>query len=599
MEGVESMNFLFVMPRFIQNADESYMFPLGMAYVSASLKQVCETVFCLNLNVNMGSLEEELSKAIETYKIDAIATSGLSPHFRQVKKIIQIAKSVKPDIITMAGGGMVTATPEVILRGIPELDIGMIAEGEVTIQELYQALEKQLPLSEVKGIVYRDKENNIVRTRPREDIEDLDSLPFPDYDGFQYDGKNEISICTSRSCPFSCTFCFHTCGKKYRARTLDNVFEEIDWLVKKYDVKFIGILDELFSINNEKMEEFCNRIEKYGLRWGCQMRVDRINVDILKKMKKAGCISMSFGIESADNRILESMEKHTTIEQVEKALQMAREAKICPFGNLLLGDKEDTVESFQKSLEWYQSHPDIQLGFNKVLVLPGSKLYKYAVENRYILDEVKYLEDENYAINITRMSDEEYKNCVTIMDNVVANREYPIDNMQIEGIVNAENKAVITGECSLCRNKLRIHTDDCLGMKNATCPECGKNYTVNLYQYNKKKLEKKLESLWNDKKVVIWGMGNEGIKMLYQSEIVKTDNVYLVDRNVNKQRIIEGKEVYPTEKVEQLHPDIILIGTNAPVTNASIRQFINREYPQIQQVYNLNQYIFELIKEII
>lgn len=592
------MNFLFVMPRFIQNVGETYMFPLGMAYVSASLKQVCNTVYCLNLNVNMGSLEDEIRRAIHTYEIDVIATGGLSPHFKQIRTIIQIAKCVKPNVITMAGGGMVTATPEVILQGIPELDIGMIAEGETTIQELYDVLENHLPLCDVKGIIYRDKENRIIRTMPREDIEDLDSLPFPDYDGFQYDGKNAISICTSRSCPFSCSFCFHTCGKKYRARTLDNVFQELDWLVKKYDVKSIGILDELFSTDVKKMEEFCNRIEKYNIRWSCQMRVDRINAEILKKMRKAGCVSLSFGIESADNRILKSMEKHTTIEQVECALQMAREARICPFGNLLLGDKEDTVESFQKCLAWYQSHPDIQLGFNKILVLPGSKLYKYAVESGYISDELKYLEDEDFAINITRMSDEEYKNCVSIMDSVVANREYPIDNMKIDGIVDEGKHVLVVGECPLCHRELTLRTDDCLGTQNVSCPECGRNYTVNLYQYMRREMEIQLSRLWRDKTVVLWGMGNEGIKMVHQSDVVKGENIYLVDRNANKQRIIEGKNVLSTDKIGVLRPDIILIGTNAPVTNASIRQLVKSEYPEIQQVYNLNKYLFEVVKQL-
>ncbi len=589
------MNYLFVMPRFIQKSGEPYMFPLGMAYVSASLKQTRSTVFCLNLNVNLGKLEEELKKAIYDHKIDVIATGGLSPHFLQIRNIISTARRIKPDIITMAGGGMVTATPEVIMEGIPELDIGMISEGEITIKELADALDNQGRINEVKGIVYRNDSGKPVRTQPRKDIEDLDALPFPDYDGFQYDGKNEISICTSRSCPYNCSFCFHTCGKKYRARSLDNVFQEIDWLVDKYNVKSLGILDELFSTNNDKMEKFCNRIEPYHIRWSCQMRVDRINVNILKKMKKAGCVSLSFGIESADNRILKSMEKHTTIEQVEIALQMAREAGICPFGNLLLGDKEDTVESFMKCLEWYQSHPDILLGFNKILVLPGSHLYEYAVAKGMIKDEVRYLEEGNFVINITRMTDEEYKQCVEIMDQAVVNREYPLQDMLVTKVDLDKRKVLVKGRCSLCGEEIVCYSNDFVGTQNGSCENCGKNFTINLYNHYLDTMEEKLELLWKEKAVVLWGMGNEGLKMLHQSNIIKKDNIYLVDKNENKQRMMEGKMVYPTEKVNEIHPNMILIGTNAPVTNTAIKQFIENTYPSVIEVYNLNQYLFDVM----
>ncbi|MDE7062292.1 MAG: cobalamin-dependent protein, partial [Lachnospiraceae bacterium] len=199
------MNYLFVMPRFRQNKNDTYMFPLGMAYVSASLKQVRTQVFCLNLNMNFREIEEEVRDAICKYDVDVIATGGLTPNFKQVRTIISAAKRFKPEIITMAGGGLLTATPEVIMRGIPELDIGMIAEGEITIRELAETLENGKDLGQVKGIVYRTIDQTVVRTEEREDIQDLDALPFPDYEGFEFDGKNSVSICTSRSCPFGCS----------------------------------------------------------------------------------------------------------------------------------------------------------------------------------------------------------------------------------------------------------------------------------------------------------------------------------------------------------------------------------------------------------
>ncbi len=593
------MNYLFVMPRFRQNKNDTYMFPLGMAYVSASLKQVRTQVFCLNLNMNFREIEEEVRDAICKYDVDVIATGGLTPNFKQVRTIISAAKRFKPEIITMAGGGLLTATPEVIMRGIPELDIGMIAEGEITIRELAETLENGKDLGQVKGIVYRTIDQTVVRTEEREDIQDLDALPFPDYEGFEFDGKNSVSICTSRSCPFGCSFCFHTCGKKYRSRSLDNVFEEIDWLVEKYNIKFLGILDELFSIDIVKMKAFCERIQDYDIKWSCQMRVDRMSVEMLRMMKKAGCVSISFGIESADNRVLESMEKHITIEKVEEALIMAREAGICPFGNLLLGEKADDLESFQKCLEWYQAHPDIQLGFNKILVLPGSKLYKYAVDNGYIQDEVKYLEDENYTINITKMSDEQYKKCVEIMDDVVARREYPLENETVSGCDPQTHKAVVTGKCPLCGKPVTFLSKDCFAIKNGSCPECGRPYTANLYNLKKAEIEERLKSLWKNKTVVIWGVGNQALKFLYESEILKADNLWIVDKSETKQRIIQGKQIHPIEKMDEIECNLVLVGTDSPVTNAAIRKFVKEKYPKVEEVDNLNDYLFEIVKEVL
>ncbi|MBE5859761.1 MAG: radical SAM protein [Butyrivibrio sp.] len=585
------MNYLIVMPRFIQGQKDNYIFPLGIAYVSASLKQVCDTVFCLNLNTHFGDIDDEIRNAIVDNDIDVIATGGLSPNFNQIRRIVKVSKQTNPDIITMVGGGLVTATPEVIMRGIPELDIGMIAEGEKTIQELHHAITENLDFSTVKGIVFRKADGTIERTPAREDIEDLDSLPFPDYDGFEFAGSEEISICTSRSCPFSCSFCFHTCGKKYRARSLDNIFKEIDWLKQKYDVKALGILDELFSINNERMHDFCERIKPYGIKWSCQMRVDRINLDTLVEMKEAGCTALSYGIESADNRVLESMEKHTTIEQVEKALDLSRRAGICPFGNLLIGDIADDKESFEKDLEWYTSHPDIQLGFNKVLVLPGSKLYKYAVKNGIIKDEVKYLEEENYAINLTRMGDEEYKKCLSIMDDVVARREYRLDDIAIKK-TDRQNHFIGVGKCPLCGETIKIKTKDFLGTKNASCPNCGRVYAISLLRVMKSRMEKIISTKWKGKKVLIWGMGEEGYRFVYHCDYANNNNVYLADKNDNKCRKVEGKLVQHPEAVFQnTDIDLILIGTNAPVANNAIKKEAERLSPKNKAIYNLNDYL--------
>lgn len=592
------MNYMFVMPRYIKNPDEVYIFPLGIAYVSASLKQNRDSVYNVNLNLDLRSFEEVLREKIEKWNIDVILTGGLSPHFKQIREIINAAKKIKPSVIAIAGGGLVTATPKVVMEGIPNMDIGMIGEGEYTVCEIADALERGDSLQEIKGIVYREKEGDIIVTEERQDIEDLDSLPFPDYDGFDFNKKSGIYICTSRSCPYNCTFCFHTCGKKYRARSLESIFTEIDWLVEKYDVKFLGILDELFSTNVNKMNDFCDRIVKYKIQWSCQMRVDRLNLEILEKMKKSGCISVSLGIENACNEILNSMEKHITIEQIESALYLARKAKINPFGNLLLGDKDDTVETVERSLEWYESHPEFQLGYCRIMVLPGSKLYQHAVDNGYIKDELKYLEDDRFPINVTKMTAEEYRLCVNKMDKALMRRLYQADKICVKSI-NKQNVS-ISCECPNCKCKIELDTNDFSGSENYTCLECGQNYNISLYQVFKTKIEDKLEKILtrDKKKIAMWGLANVGMRIAYMCSLVEHPHFFLVDKDINRQgECISGKAIQDPKEIYSADLEYLIVGTNDFITNGIIKKAANQSCRKVKKIMNIDDFFLECLSE--
>ena len=597
------MNYLFVMPRYIQRANQKYFFPLGIAYVSASLKRQCDTVYCLNLNTHLGLLENEIQAAIQKYDIDVLATGAISTYFKQVRQIVRIAKGFKSDIFTMIGGGVVTATPEVVMNGIPEADIGMIAEGEFTICELDSALRGKKDFNDIKGIIYRDSFGNLIKTPERPDIEALDSLPFPDYDGFEFHREDvqELTICTSRSCPFHCSFCFHTCGNKYRSRSMDSIFSEIDWLIEKYGIHELGILDELFSINIPRVKEFCERIKPYHLNWSCQMRVDRINLEILNIMRDSGCKALSLGIESADNRILKSMQKHTTIEQVEFALEMCQQAKIYAFGNLLVGDKEDDLDSFQRDYEWYLSHPDIDLGFNKTMILPGSPLYSYAVKNGYIEDELQYLEAERYTINLTKLTDEQYYSCMRKMEKAVLDRTYPLDNCRLLRFDERKMMYSAAGECPLCGETIHTFVNEFVEKfdhnTSKSCPNCGRPFSFNLYHYFGKNLEKALDQQWKNKKICFWGMGPMGYRFANQCSLVKNDNFFLADRNAatSKRFRIQGKNVDLPEAVFQTQKiDLVLLGSSVPATQESMVKDVREKYHSSAQVQFFSDYLLEI-----
>ena len=319
------MNFLFVTPRYV-NRGQTYEFYFGLAYVSSYMKHKEYNVFCQNTNHYNIPLEQQLSEYIDDKQIDVICTGGMSFQFNEINTLLETVKKIKPEIITVVGGAIITSDPCLALENM-QIDFGIIGEGEETMVDLADALCHGNDVSKVKGIAYYDAKNNLTITEHRDPIADLDALPIPDYEGFEYghfvslftpahnfyftilDEVRPAYISTSRSCPFSCTFCYHPLGKKYRQRSLDNVFKEIDYLVEMYNINVLLILDELFSVNKERMYDFAKRIQKYNIKWSPQLRVTDVDENVLKALKDSGVFAISYGIESASDKILTSMQK--------------------------------------------------------------------------------------------------------------------------------------------------------------------------------------------------------------------------------------------------------------------------------------------------
>ena len=332
------------MPLMRSSMRESYILPLGILYISSVMKAAGFCVHSMNLN-HYSNPREDLGAKIRLENIDVVLSGGMSPQYGEIKMIFDLAKDANPDVINICGGGLVSGDPEAAMTALAA-DYGILDEGEATAVELCQFLEEGRDVSEVNGIVFK-KGRHYLTTSRRTVLMDIDQIPWPDYEGFDFAdflgasnvGCNGINysragmIITSRSCPFSCTFCFHTTGKKYRQRSLDRIFEEIDHLVSRYKIGFLYVSDELFSSKVDRVSEFCRRIKDYDLPWSASFRADGITDEILAMLKGANCVSIGIGIESADNTILKSMRKGVTIEKIEAALEKIYNAGIPVVGN--------------------------------------------------------------------------------------------------------------------------------------------------------------------------------------------------------------------------------------------------------------------------
>ena len=178
------LNFLLAMPRLVQKVGDGYVFPLGMAYVSASLKQAGFNVFTLNLNHQKGKVIDILHEVIHTHDINIVGTGGLSPQYHLVKDILKSIKTIDPKIRTIVGGGIISSQPQEAMGALEYADYGVVGEGDVTVCEFSRTLEEGGDLTQVDGLVIKQNDHSFLITNTRADIADLDSIPWADYEGF-------------------------------------------------------------------------------------------------------------------------------------------------------------------------------------------------------------------------------------------------------------------------------------------------------------------------------------------------------------------------------------------------------------------------------
>jgi hypothetical protein len=278
---------------------------------------------------------------------------------------------------------------------------------------------------------------------------DINLLPFPDYEPFniqemmgdyiltarwayryirQY--PKPYVIHTARSCLFSCTFCVHRRGAKYRARTIENVMQEIKVSYDRYKFNILFIMDELFAVNKTRMIEFCDVLSEarrnYGwdFNWSFASHASaKLDRDTLEMAKSLGCFFFSYGLESASPRVLESMNKRTKPSQVAEAIKLAHETKLAFGANLIFGDPAETEDTVVESLDFMVQHClDTDIAINAIRPYPGSKLFDDCITKGIIRDKFDYYEhiDErpwDFAYNMTSVPDKKW---IPLLDSIVA-----------------------------------------------------------------------------------------------------------------------------------------------------------------------------------
>jgi len=372
--------------------------PLNLAYIAAYLRQKRKDNIKILDCEAFKLLYEDIEKRLRKLNPDIVGITAPTPAFQQVLDVAKVVKKVNKDTKVIIGGPHPSAFPEESVN-FDQIDISAYGEGEITFYEIVKAIDEKTDLSQVKGIVFKEGKN-IIKTPPREYIMNLDELPFPARDLLplklyhppptkRVSGqRNNASIIGSRGCPFSCTYCIANLmwGRIYRPRSPKNVVDEMEECVKKYGLTEFNFHDELFTTKKDRTIEICKEIlkRKLNVSWICMARVDFIDEEMLKWMKKAGCRKIMFGFESGSEKVLKAMRKNANLDQARKAVKLVKNVGIKIGANFMFGHIGETKKTIRETINFAKEINADTVAFLVACPYPGTDFFHMAKEKGYL-----------------------------------------------------------------------------------------------------------------------------------------------------------------------------------------------------------------------
>ena len=379
--------------------------PFGLACIASYIREHSFSVSIIDaLAENMGT--KQVLDYIGKHQPKVIGITAMTPQFQRT---VQTAKDISikfPEILTVIGGHHASIMPDKTLKENNGLDILVYGEGEETFLEVMnkyrengcdkeEFLKDTESLRAIDGIAFRDEDNNIKINKPRKQIADLDSLPSPAWDLLpverylplpnQYLNKPVIHMVSIRGCPFDCGFCSNNSvfGRKIRARSPERVVEDIKNVKSKYNIKEISFWDDTMTVNRKWLKRFCNCIieNKVNVTWTCYSRVDTVDFEILKLMKKAGCWNIFYGYESGNQQLLDNINKGITLEQIRNVNKWTKDAGIEVRASFMIALPGETPELAKRTIDFAIELEPEYAQFSITTPYPGTKLFETAKQS--------------------------------------------------------------------------------------------------------------------------------------------------------------------------------------------------------------------------
>ena len=324
---------------------------LGLRYIQSFL--LMHNIECDLMDLNFEN-ESDLLEKISSYDFVGIYTLWLT--LDKFKHLSNSIKSANNQITVIAGGPDASARPHVYLQN-NYADIVVLGEGEETCLDLLTNSN----IENIEGIAYL-KEGRIVKTPSRKRIANLDDFPFPERGEFTtryragfLDSKypSSMPILSSRGCAYSCKYCDKTIfGNKVTFRSVENIIEEIEYLINRYNINSFCFIDDVFILKKDRAIKFCQSIirKKIAIKWKCMGMIGLVDNDLLSIMREAGFYRIEYGIESGCVEVLKSMNRNMTLQQIAETVKVTRKAGIEITANFILGFPDETEEQKQKTI---------------------------------------------------------------------------------------------------------------------------------------------------------------------------------------------------------------------------------------------------------
>ncbi len=361
--------------------NDGNLFPLGIGFLVTALKDRHE-VKALHY-AHMSEAKNDLPQVLKSFMPDGIGFTCTSFNRKNVKKTILLLKEICPDAKIIVGGVHASFCAEQVLKYY-KADIVIIGEGEITLPEVCDTLDNKASLHEVPGIAFIENDS-FVQTAERMNISHLDELPSPDFTYAEslITGSGMGFLITSRGCPGHCSFCSTGSywGQKIRMWSPSRVVDEMELLIKRFNVKKIFFHDDTFNLGLSRVRDICQIIRDRDIKveWGCSCRVAPISEEIVRDMVSAGCRHICWGVETGSESILKSIGKNITLEQIRTAFNIsAKFSDVLSSGCfVMVGNPGETGKTVKESIDFLNTLPMTDAPSTSILyILPGTPIYE-------------------------------------------------------------------------------------------------------------------------------------------------------------------------------------------------------------------------------
>ncbi len=392
-----------------KRSDKYIEYPIYLSYTVAVLDEAGFDVSFIDAIMDELDIDEFAQRVRDLGpRLAVVETSTPSIHFDL--DTAAAIKELSPDTFVALVGSHVTYFDQEILAENPAVDGVIRGEFEYTSADLAKALEAGGNLNSVLGLTYRDagpskgsgRGGDVRRNPDRPLFEPLDRMPFParhivkgeGYRAGIYSGGHPTAMISSRGCPYRCTFCLWPdvlYGHKFRARSAENVVDEIEQAVRVHGHDEIYFDDDTFTIDRQRVMDICRLIQERGLEkeveWIAQCRVDTVDREMLEAMKAANCGYILFGVESGSPTMLKKMKKGITLDKVRQAFKLTAKVGIKTQAFFLFGIPGETQETIRETIEFAKEINASSTQFAVAIPHPGTALYEECKTNGWLTSE--------------------------------------------------------------------------------------------------------------------------------------------------------------------------------------------------------------------